>query len=289
MGNAVGNKPPTPADMRKLYASLGKNYGELTESMKYTAREVMFKEIYYDPKKPSKRIISEMVLMYAYEMYGKGKLSNGGDYPKQLEKGTTAEPAAIEFLARMDGKDYEKNTEMFTNQWFKGIPDIIVRNGKGEVVKVIEVKISLDLPSYIMNCVNTMEATSNVYELFGYLDLLKCKNGEVVHILVDMPENMANIEQKRLMERFKTLELDEDAISERITRVLGNMEYSNVPEELKVFRRSFQLNKFTMKTVKGRVTMAKKWMKNIHEVFSREKTTLYEPSPNEEPDGENNI
>lgn len=283
MGNSQGNKPPTEIQLKKLFNILGRDYMEMSEVMKFNAREIMLKEINYDPNRPSDRILSSLILIYAYEMYGKNKISKGNDSPHEMEKGNLAEPESIKLLSKADGVNYEKNTEKFVNKWFVGVPDIVVKNELGRPVKVIEVKTSYDLPSFIRAKYKN-ESSNNVFELLGYMDMLGCKNGEIVHCLVDMPEKIQSFEEKRLRERYSWLELDEETISERIGRTLNNMEYSDIPSEYKIFRRSYTANKLTMKDVKRRATSAKKWIKTIHEMFTENKLNLLETDTNVEED-----
>lgn len=277
MGNARGNQPPTSTEIKKLYGILGRDYGELSEAMKYNAREILMKAIQYDPKKPSGSILSEMVMIYAYEMYGKGEVAKGNDSPHQLEKANMAEPAAIEFLSKIDNEQYEKNDEKFTNKWFQGIPDVLVRSESGKIEKIIEVKTSYDLPSFILTKLR-LEKSSNIFEVLGYMDVTGCKNAEIVHILVDMPEKIAKFEEKRLRERYELLEIAPDLVNDRILSRMNDMTYSEIPYELKYFRRPVTYNKYTLKTVKSRVTSSRKWALDIHESFTKNLVDLQETS-----------
>jgi hypothetical protein len=282
MGNARGNKRATETEIKKLFSILGRDYGELSEPMKNTARDILLKEINYEPNRPSDKILSEIILMYSYEMYGKSKVSRGNDSPHAMEKGSMAEPAAIELISKIDGIKYEKNEEIFENNWFKGIPDIIIRSSK-KVEKIIEVKASYDLPSFIM-AMRKEETSHNLFETMGYMDLLGCKNAEIVHCLVDMPDKIMSFEEKRLRDRYKWLELDEEDANGRIEKVINNMVYTGIPEELKVFRRPVVLNKLTMKDVKRRVTSSRKWVKEIHEMFTKNGLNSSENTPDQQED-----
>ena len=284
MGNAKGNKPATEAQIKKLLNILGRGYPQLSENMKNTARDIMQREIYYEPKRPPDKALSNLVQIYAYEMYGKGKISKGNDSPHQAEKGNIAEPASIKLLSDFDGIEYEKNEQMFSNKWFKGIPDVIVTGKNGKPEKIIEIKTSYDLPSFILSKYK-QESPNNIYELWGYMDMLGCKKGEIVHCLVDMPEQIASFEEKILRERYTWLELDEETIAERIGRTLSNMEYDNVPKEAKIFRRSFEINKLAMKDAKWKATAAKGWLNSIHNMFIENIVILPETDSGNEEDG----
>lgn len=284
MGNARGNKPPTEAKIKKLYEILGRKYGELSESMKNTAHEILTKELLYDPKQPSASIQTDLIDIYAYEMYGKGKVPKGNESPLQFEKGTLVEPEAIKFLSKIDGVPYEKNEKLFSNKWFKGIPDILVKNEGGSIQKIIEIKCSYDLPSFIASVMKKQEPADNLLEVMGYMDLTGCKNAEIVHVLLDMPDKIQNFEEKRLRERYRVFEIDEETVSLRIDQRLNDMEYSNIPTELKYFRLPVTLNKLTMKAVKSRVTHSKGWFQNIHNKFTKNHVILPQTEDNNKDD-----
>lgn len=274
MAVAKDNTPPTAAQLRTLFGTLSKNYKELSESQKLTAKDIMLRQIFHDPKKPAGKILSEMIMIYAYEVYGKSKISKGNDSPKEMDKGLAAEPAAIEFLSKFDGVEYSKNEEIFENKYFKGIPDVLVRDESGKIIKVIDIKVSYDLPSFILNKVKGEEKQSNALQVMGYMDLTKCKKAEIVHILVDMPESIAKMEEKRLKERYASLELSDDEINNKISTVLNSMNYSDIPEEFRIFRRSYSINNISLKAIKQRITYSKNWIKNIHNVFTNNSVNL---------------
>lgn len=279
MGNEKHNTPPTDNQVKKLLSIIGRDYNELSESMKNTAKEIMSKFIDYEPNKPSNRILSEIVLIYCYEFYGKGKVSKGNDSPLELAKGSMAENESIKLLSKIDGIDYHKNEKLYKNKWFNGIPDIIVLNKSGNVSKVIEIKTSYDLPSFVLNKYNE-EKKQNVLQLMGYMDLLGCQEGEIVHCLPDMPKQIVDIEKKRLEERYATLQLDQIDIDNKLNKAISNMEYSDIPDELRVFRRKITKNALTMKQIKSRVTASKKWIKSIHDTFTKDSLPL--PKESEE-------
>lgn len=281
MGNARANTPPTANEIKKLLGILGRDYGELTEPMKYNAREILTKAILYDPKKAPGGILSEMVCIYAYEMYGKNEVAKGNDSPHQLEKANMAEPEAIKFLSKIDSIEYTKNDQLFENKWLKGIPDVLLREENGKITKIIEIKTSYDLPSFILTKLKP-ERPSNLYEVLGYMDITGCKKAEIVHILVDMPEKIASFEEKRLRERYELLEIAPDLINDRILSRMNDMVYSEIPDALKYFRRPVAHNKYTLKAIKSRVTVSRKWANDIHESFTKNLLNLSESTENQE-------
>jgi len=283
MGTAKGNARPTASQIKKLFNILGKDYGELSEAQKSTAKEILLREINYDPALPSGTMWANLAQIYAYEMYGKGKLSKGNDSPAYLEKGNMAEPEAISFLSKNDGAHYSKNTELFESDWFKGIPDIIIRDENGKPKKIIEVKTSYDLPSFIVSMVKP-ELPRNLFETMGYMDILKCKEGEIVHVLVDMPEKIVSFHEKKLLERYTWLQLAPEVALERIEKTKGDMEYSGVPDDLKVFRRPVTINGYTLGAAKHRVRTARRWLSRLDAAFTKKQVNLSESNEDQQED-----
>lgn len=266
MGNAQGNNPVTDKEFKELFNLLGRDYEQLSELQKFNAREIMTKEIKYEPLRLSDTTTSELAKIYAFERYGKSKLSKGNDSPASLEKGTLAEPVAIKMLSDHDGIRYVKNEELFDNKWLKGIPDVIIKNTKGKVQKIIEVKISFDMPSFLCSIMRK-EDTDNLLETMGYMDILNCENAEIVHCLVDMPHSMIVREETRMMELYEDFGLDKELAIQRFGQRKNSMVFPEFTIAQKIFRRPVTLNKLTMKDVKRRVTRARSFIQEMNDNF----------------------
>ena len=275
LGTVRGNRRPNATEVKKLFNTLGRDYGELSEAQKFAARQILWREINYEPKLPATAMWAILAQIYAFEMYGKSKLTKGNESPMFLEKGNMAEPESIKFLSKIDGIEYQKNETLFENKWFKGKPDIIVRDEKDTAKKIIEVKTSYDLPSFIVSMVKPEPARS-IYETMGYMDLLGCKEGEIVHVLVDMPEKIASFQKKKMMERYEHLGISPEMSHDRIGKVLADMEYSGIPDEYKIFRRPIEINGLTMKWAKGRVRTARTWFAKLDAAFTKKQVNLSE-------------
>lgn len=247
LSNPMGNTPVSEKDLKRLFDLLGKDYEELSEAQKNTAREIMLSEINYEPSRLSDTTMSELVSSYAYQFFGKMKLSKGNTSPKQLEKGRICEKEGISILSKIDGMEYVKNEEVFTNKWLIGIPDIVVKNNRGKIVKIIDIKISYDLPSHLLS-LSKKESAANTLEMMGYMDLTKCMNGEIVHILTNFPESM--IKEESNQDALKSMVFDDLSITQR------------------VYRNQVVYNKIRMLEVKKKATKAKNWIKELHDKFT---------------------
>lgn len=246
-GNALGNHPVSDKDFQVLFNLLGRDYNELTEAQKNTARDIMLREIHYEPSKLNDTTTSELAASYAYQFFGKKKLSKGNQNPKQLEKGNLGEEEAIKILSEFDGVAYSKNEDKFTNRWFCGVPDILLRDDVGKIIKIIDIKISYDLPSYLLSLMRD-EQTGNILEMMGYMDLTKCMNGEIVHILTNSPQQMIDAEPNK--EIAKSMVFDEFSWDKKIHRV------------------PVTFNKIRMGEIKKKATRAKNWVKQLHDKFT---------------------
>jgi hypothetical protein len=267
MGNSTTNAEPTKKEIAELFNYLGREQEELSERQRFLAREIMTKAIDYEPNRLSETVKTELVKIYSFEMFGKQSVSKGNDNPLALDKGKFAESESISLLSKIDGVEYEKNTELFENKYFKGVPDIIVRKN-GKVVKIIEIKTAYDMPSFIKSFYSN-EPPTNIWQTMGYMDILSCKDAEIVHCLVDMPKSMIDQEILKLQEKLFISNTEPLLIKESEDRLVNNMTFSDIPMELRFFRRKVVFNKLSMKDAKSRVKKARVWLKDLHEKFTK--------------------
>lgn len=267
MGNSTTNAEPTKKEIAELFNYLGREQEELSERQRFLAREIMTKAIDYEPNRLSETVKTELVKIYCFEMFGKQSVSKGNDNPLALDKGKFAESESISLLSKIDGVEYEKNTELFENRYFKGVPDIIVRKN-GKVVKIIEIKTAYDMPSFIKSFYSN-EPPTNIWQTMGYMDILSCKDAEIVHCLVDMPKPMIDQEVLRLQEKLFLSNTEPLLIKESEGRLVNNMTFYDIPMELRFFRRKVVFNKLSMKDAKSRVKKARVWLKDLHEKFTK--------------------
>lgn len=267
MGNSTTNAEPTKKEIAELFNYLGREQEELSERQRFLAREIMTKAIDYEPNRLSETVKTELVKIYSFEMFGKQSVSKGNDNPLALDKGKFAESESISLLSKIDGVEYEKNTELFENKYFKGVPDIIVRKN-GKVVKIIEIKTAYDMPSFIKSFYSN-EPPTNIWQTMGYMDILSCKDAEIVHCLVDMPKSMIDQEILKLQEKLFISNTEPLLIKESEDRLVNNITFSDIPMELRFFRRKVVFNKLSMKDAKSRVKKARVWLKDLHEKFTK--------------------
>lgn len=111
---------------------------------------------------------------------------------KYMDKGLALEDEAIAFINRLRFKNYVKNTERRESEFLTGECDIYV-----PAVKTIDTKVSWSLDTFPLL---SADAHDPLYEWQGraYMKLWDVPEHEVVHVMLDTPEQMIRYEQIEL-------------------------------------------------------------------------------------------
>ncbi len=260
-----GNTPVSEKDFETFLKVTQKDLIDITPLQRKLIYDVVFKTANYDSGSVSQTIRKRLYEHYAYSRFGAGKVSLTGDKPIQFEKGEVAEPSAVALLSKMDGVQYEKNEKLYSNKFFKGIPDILVwENGK--IVGIKDIKVPLDLPSFLER-VDGNYLKDDAWEMRGYLDILDIKEGEICYCLVDLPEAYRN---KRLEEhrvRMELLGYEPSGIKKRLKQIYKSMIYDYIPEELKVKRFTVERKGPFTTQMRNRVRLVREKLQLLHEKF----------------------
>jgi hypothetical protein len=113
---------------------------------------------------------------------------------KYMDKGIALEDAAIQFLNNQRFTNYRKNTERRVSDFLTGECDIYVPGAK-----TIDIKVSWDLSTFP---VLSEDAHDTMYEWQGraYMKLWDVPEHEVVHVMLDTPDELIKWEQRELHE-----------------------------------------------------------------------------------------
>lgn len=274
VGYGRGNTPPTDNELQDFFKYINKPIEKLTSRQQYIVREIVNKQIDYDPNGFNAGIKKTVLEMYAFQMFDKGTLSGGGTKPHTLDKGRLAEPAAIQLLSKHDGVEYIKNTKVFSNSYFRGKPDIVIYDEKNKPCGIKEIKIPYDFPSFLWLLEEPISKQDS-WQMQAYMDILKLDSGEVCYCLVNMPEIMLMNKINELVDKCIELGMDNDEIGERREILISNMTYQDIPEELKVNKFSVYKDAARVKEATARVRQIRKWLKGVDELF-RKPLTLKE-------------
>jgi hypothetical protein len=113
---------------------------------------------------------------------------------KYMDKGLALEDAAIQFLNNQRFTNYRKNTERRVSEYLTGECDIYV-----PAMKTIDIKVSWDVDTFPGL---SEDAHDTLYEWQGraYMKLWDVPQHEVVHVLLDTPDELIKWEQRDLHE-----------------------------------------------------------------------------------------
>lgn len=199
-------------------------------------------------------VLSEGCKNHLAELYGwikykkwKAPESSGAE---RKEKGIFVEDLSIQMVNNLDGTNYSKNEEKFTNDYLIGLPDIIDYDRK----VVIDVKSSWNMDSFMNSLVK--ELNKNYWwQAQGYMALLDFPKAEINFCLITTPEHIIQSEiEKKAGERYSAEEIranltfddipeaerrlrfvverDEQAIEKLYKRIRKCREYLSIIEEL---------------------------------------------------------
>ena len=278
MSREHGNIPPTEKDLDEFLRILSKDMIDITERQKSLLQQFVTKTLNYDNYSLSGTIKKALYQHYSYIRYGIGKVSLGSAIPAQLEKGEVAEPAAIELLSKVDGIQYTKNVDLYHSTFFKGIPDIVLKEGD-KVVGVKDVKVSFDLPSFLER-VDGDSLKDDRWEMIAYMDILNLKEGELCYCLVNMPDRMKEHKLKEYRERLVLLGISSDHIRRRLKTVEKSMIYDFLPPEKRIRRFTVARKGYFTTQARNRVRLVRELLGKLHDKFENSSVDLL---PNEEP------
>lgn len=114
---------------------------------------------------------------------------------KYLERGKGSEEDSVLMLSKHEGIFFEKNEEMFSNEWITGTPDLFIRNDKGEIEVVWDIKTAWSLETLICN-INKQLNPLYEAQMMCYMDLTGAHTAWVCYCLPDF--DLGFIEQEKI-------------------------------------------------------------------------------------------
>jgi hypothetical protein len=257
LSNGIDNRPLTDKqweDMRKL---LDKD--RLTEAQIYTLKYYVTKETSYNPKTLTNSCKQDLIKIYAWQKYKRCSISQSGD-TVALEKGTIAEVESIKLLSQLDSIKYTKNKRIYTNEFLKGCPDIVIKTPK---LKVIDIKTSIDTVSFLSKLEKKL-SNEYIMQMQGYLELVGAEYGEVCHCLVNMPPELIEQEIKRTKAKYFLFGKSDEDLANRLEILYRSMIFDDIPIKRRVIRIPVYRDKDKMIDVYERVAIAREWLKKFH-------------------------
>ena len=144
---------------------------------------------------------SALLEVYVQQKYNRYKeISN-----KYIEKGLAVENDAIDMWRRHRGEIVFKNEEMFTNDFIKGTPDLLIKDEAGAVINVPDIKSSWDIHTFMD--AKTSDISKDYYwQGQAYMWLTGAPTATFCFVLVNAPIEMINDEKYRLARRLNLID-----------------------------------------------------------------------------------
>lgn len=267
MSREQGASQPTPDDLAAFLKILDKKEVDITDNQIDTLQKFVLKTTTYDNYSLSVSARKAIYKHYAYSEYGMSKVSNGGATSIQLEKGSLGEPTAVDLLNRMDNANYEKNEKLYSNKYFKGKPDIVIMEA-GKVVGIKEIKIPIDLPSFL-EVFDTDAYRDDRWEVLAYLDIFDLKEAELCYCLINMPESIKQLRLKENEERLLRMGVDEAQVSKRLKQIEASMNYDCIPDDKRIVRFKITRKAYFTTQMHKRVKVLRQRMAKLHDNFQK--------------------
>lgn len=141
---------------------------------------------------------------------------------KFIEKGLLNEEVSIDYASLLHNELYEKNLNLFANDYLTGTPDIITDT------HVVDVKSSYDIFTFMKADLSDIY----YYQLLCYMELTGLKQARLIYCLTDAPE--ATIQRELKTAKWQ---LQKDDVSELEEKLRREMCYQDIPlkDKVKVF------------------------------------------------------
>ncbi len=120
--------------------------------------------------------------LYGWNKYHKWSAATGEGHSSGT-KGILVEDDSILLINQLEGTSYKKNTELLTNDFLIGIPDIITDD------YVIDIKSSWNMDTFVSGL--TKELPDKYYwQMQGYMSLTGASKSEISYCLISTPETL---------------------------------------------------------------------------------------------------
>lgn len=190
-----------------------------------------------------------LVNLYAWIKYKKWTAPENSGYNKNV-KGTSVEGLSIEMVNRLDGTNYSKNEEKFTNDYLIGCPDIVDAERK----MVVDVKSSWNIESFLSN-VNKELSKNYWWQMQGYMALLDFQKAEVNFCLVTTPEHIIQSEiDKRAGENYSAEEIRD------------NLTFDDIPESERRLRFVVERDDEAIEKLYKRIRKCREYLPSIEQL-----------------------
>jgi hypothetical protein len=202
----------------------------------------------------SKTAKTHLIEVYANKKYGfKKDIDN-----KYTDKGNTVEPEAIDMLSLTIKIPLEKNTEIFSNNYFVGTPDVI----NGNIV--YDTKSSWDWITFLSKIPDKLDSDYEA-QVNGYMDLLGIDKAYVVYCLIDTPEHIRNSAKYALLRKMNVISEESPEFLKEWNEKESNMIFSNAPLSERILMFPVIKNEELIEKAKAKVLKARIFLQELEQ------------------------
>jgi hypothetical protein len=258
-----------PKGVTPLTAKQAERFAKLTAKEEKTEKELASiahferKIATWNDPPLSKTAIIYLTERYAWEKYAK-KTAAVGTGLSFLEKGYSVETDAVKMLAKIDKADYQKNEELYSNEYLCGKCDIVAN-------RLIEIKSSWNINTF-MKVRNYPLSSKYYFQAQGYMELHDQNECEVVFLLLNTPDDLVARERVKLINRFISGEIDRETYEKNCENLAGALSYNNIPMKRRVIRFKVDRDKTIFPLLYEKVIKCRKWLTDfdaVHESGKR--------------------
>lgn len=165
-------------------------------------------------------------------------------------KGLSVEGLSIEMINRLDGTNYSKCEEKFTNDYLIGCPDVIDNERK----IVVDVKSSWNIDSFLLNL--DKELSKNYWwQMQGYMALLDLPKAEVNFCLITTPEHIIQAEiDKKAGEKYSADE------------IRANLTFDDIPEQERRLRFVVERDEQAVEKLYRKIIKCREYLSTIEQI-----------------------
>jgi hypothetical protein len=248
MGIGKDAKPITEIQLGKIKELQEKP--KLTEKQNNDLQDLIAKR---DHKPTINEILPETCKNYL-ETWAKEQLYNRRKdfYSKYCDKGTTCEPASIEFLSEQLGWGFVlKNEQQFENDFMTGEPDVVLPTA------IKEIKNSWDCFTFPL--FDTEPDKAHVWQVQGYMALTGATEAQICYVLMDMPEHLIQRQVNFEAHKLGLMELDAETEAEIREQYL----YSKLAPELRIKAFTIYRSEEAIAAIEQRVKECREYLQTL--------------------------
>lgn len=218
-----------------------------------------------DPKTKVEResgLLSDTAKTHLIDLYVSNEYNRHTDtFNKYCLKGNAVEEDSITLYSSIKRKVFFKNDTTLENDYLTGTPDLYEGETIYKAEKIIDIKSSFDLYTF-MRAKYAKELNKNYfYQLQGYMALTGAHEADLVYCLVNTPQIMIQDEQRRL--QWKMNVLDNNSLLEAgFEEIERNMTYNDIPAHERIFRINVKRDNMVIENIYSRVRKCRQYYSN---------------------------